>query len=70
MDKKKEEISLHTKEVEQMIEKYLPKEEGFQKKVIEAMNYSFLAGGKRNVCIFCPFLSRPGGGGRGYHRHM
>ena len=47
MDKKKEEISLHTKEVEQMIEKYLPKEEGFQKKVIEAMNYSFLAGGKR-----------------------
>ena len=38
MDKKKEEISLHTKEVEQMIEKYLPKEEGFQKKVIEAMN--------------------------------
>ena len=47
MDKKKEEISLHTKEVEQMIEKYLPKEEGCQKKVIEAMNYSFLAGGKR-----------------------
>ena len=47
MDKKKEEISLHTKEVEQMIEKYLPKEEGVQKKVIEAMNYSFLAGGKR-----------------------
>ena len=47
MDKKKEEISLHTKEVEQIIEKYLPKEEGFQKKVIEAMNYSFLAGGKR-----------------------
>ena len=47
MDKKTEEISLHTKEVEQMIEKYLPKEEGFQKKVIEAMNYSFLAGGKR-----------------------
>ena len=38
MDKKKEEISLHTKEVEQIIEKYLPKEEGFQKKVIEAMN--------------------------------
>ena len=47
MDKKKEEISLHTKEVEQIIEKYLPKEEGFQKKVIEAMNYSVLAGGKR-----------------------
>ena len=47
MDKKKEEISLHTKEVEQIIEKYLPKEEGFQKTVLEAMNYSMRAGGKR-----------------------
>ena len=27
--------------------KYLPEEEGYQKQVIEAMNYSFLAGGKR-----------------------
>ena len=33
--------------VEKIIEKYLPKEEGFQKTLLEAMNYSFLAGGKR-----------------------
>lgn len=35
------------KEIEDIIVKYLPKEEGFQKKVLEAMNYSVLAGGKR-----------------------
>ncbi len=40
-------IAEHTKEVEQMIEKFLPKEEGHQKTVLEAMNYSFNAGGKR-----------------------
>lgn len=36
-----------TNETEELVKKYLPKEEGFQKTVIEAMNYSFLAGGKR-----------------------
>lgn len=35
------------KEIEAIIVKYLPKEEGYQKTVIEAMNYSILAGGKR-----------------------
>ena len=34
-------------EIEAVIEKYLPVETGFQKTVIEAMNYSVLAGGKR-----------------------
>ncbi|MCD8231041.1 MAG: polyprenyl synthetase family protein [Clostridiales bacterium] len=43
----REELSAHTAEVERVIKKYLPPEEGFQKTVIEAMNYSFLAGGKR-----------------------
>jgi geranylgeranyl diphosphate synthase type II len=33
--------------IEKEILKWLPKEEGNQKKVIEAMNYSILAGGKR-----------------------
>lgn len=33
--------------VEETIKKYLPVEEGFQKSLLEAMNYSFLAGGKR-----------------------
>ena len=44
---RKEEIAVHTKEVEKIITKYLPREEGFQKTVIAAMNYSVLAGGKR-----------------------
>lgn len=43
----KTEIAARTKEAEQVIKQYLPKEEGYQKTVIEAMNYSVLAGGKR-----------------------
>ena len=43
----KEEIGRHTDEAEQIISSYLPEENGYQKTVIEAMNYSFLAGGKR-----------------------
>lgn len=42
-----EEISARAREIDGIIEKYLPKEEGFQKTVLEAMNYSVLAGGKR-----------------------
>ena len=34
-------------EVEAVIHKYLPEENGYQKTVLEAMNYSVLAGGKR-----------------------
>ncbi len=34
-------------EIEKIITSYLPAEEGWQKRVIEAMNYSILAGGKR-----------------------
>ena len=34
-------------QIEDMITRYLPKEEGYQKTVLEAMNYSVLAGGKR-----------------------
>lgn len=36
-----------TAEIETIIEKYLPAEEGYQKTVLEAMNYSIHAGGKR-----------------------
>ena len=43
----KAEIGRHTDEAEQIISSYLPEENGYQKTVIEAMNYSFLAGGKR-----------------------
>lgn len=42
-----EKLADTAKEVENIIKKYLPKEEGYQKTVIEAMNYSFSAGGKR-----------------------
>ncbi len=43
----KEEIAQHTREVEDILIRYLPESSGFQKSVIEAMRYSFLAGGKR-----------------------
>lgn len=36
-----------TEELGEMLERYLPPEEGMQKTVIEAMNYSVRAGGKR-----------------------
>lgn len=43
----REEVKARTGQVEKIIEKYLPREEGYQKTVIEAMNYSVQAGGKR-----------------------
>lgn len=42
-----QEIAVRTAEIEEIIRKYLPKEEGYQKTIMEAMNYSVLAGGKR-----------------------
>lgn len=39
--------SSKVKHAEEILKKYLPKEQGFQKKVLEAMNYSVMAGGKR-----------------------
>lgn len=41
------ELKLHTDEVKNIIYKYMPEEEGFQKTIFEAMNYSYAAGGKR-----------------------
>lgn len=41
------ELAARTGQVEEIIGQYLPKEEGYQKTVVEAMNYSLLAGGKR-----------------------
>ena len=43
----KAEIAARTSQIEDVIAGYLPREEGYQKTVIEAMNYSVLAGGKR-----------------------
>lgn len=43
----KEQLNQRVEEIEIIMKSYLPQEEGFQKTVIEAMNYSILAGGKR-----------------------
>lgn len=43
----KEELGRKTKQLETMIGRYLPAEEGYQKSVLQAMNYSITAGGKR-----------------------
>ena len=42
----KEQMDLRTQEVQCIIEKYLPEEEGFQKTLLEAVNYSMTAGGE------------------------
>jgi len=43
----KEELLRRTHEIEEIIRGYLPREEGFQKTIMEAMNYSVMVGGKR-----------------------
>lgn len=40
-------LSQKTLEIEALLRRYLPEETGYQKTVLEAMNYSLLAGGKR-----------------------
>ena len=43
----KTELEERINKINEQIESYLPEEKGYQKTVIEAMNYSILAGGKR-----------------------
>ena len=43
----KQEFKTRTAEIEQLIGTYLPEETGHQKTILEAMNYSMTAGGKR-----------------------
>ncbi len=43
----KEEFEKKVENIERVIRDYLPEETGYQKTVLEAMNYSVLAGGKR-----------------------
>lgn len=43
----KETLHEKTARIEKTLAKFLPQEQGYQKTVIEAMNYSILAGGKR-----------------------
>lgn len=42
-----QEIAVRAEQINQILEGYLPKEEGYQKTIFEAMNYSIRAGGKR-----------------------
>lgn len=42
-----EQMKSKVQDIEQKIQKFLPAEEGYQKTIFEAMNYSVLAGGKR-----------------------
>ena len=43
----KEELNKRTEKAEEVIRRWLPKEEGFARTMAEAMNYSMCAGGKR-----------------------
>ncbi len=43
----KEMLGEKAEQIEAVLQSYLPAEEGYQKKVLEAMNYSLMAGGKR-----------------------
>lgn len=47
MEEIKELLAEKIRETEAIIEKYLPAQEGHQKRIMEAMNYSIHAGGKR-----------------------
>lgn len=61
----KEELERRIREIENIIQAYLPREKGFQKTVIEAMNYSILAGGKRLRPLFMKeTYDMMGGGGK------
>lgn len=42
-----EKLNVRVEQIEDIIKKYIPDETGYQRTVIEAMNYSILAGGKR-----------------------
>ena len=42
-----EHLAADVREIEEILKRYLPKEEGYAKTVAEAVNYSVLAGGKR-----------------------
>ena len=43
----KEELQARVDYIEDVLKRYLPEEEGYQKVIMEAMHYSVLAGGKR-----------------------
>ena len=42
-----EQMRKRVTEIKSIIQKYLPEEEGFQRTLLEAVNYSMLVGGKK-----------------------
>ena len=44
-----EELVLKTEEADEIVQRYLPKEEGLQKTILSAANYSVRSGGKRTL---------------------
>ncbi len=59
----REQLEQYTSEVEAVIGRYLPGEEGYQRTVLEAMNYSMKAGGKRLRPLFMREVYRLFAGG-------
>ena len=59
----KERLEERTIHIEELLKEYLPEETGLQKTVIEAMNYSLLAGGKRLRPMLMEETYRMFGGG-------
>ena len=58
----KEQFEQKTALIEDVLKRFIPEEEGFQKTVTEAMNYSLLAGGKRLRPMFMQEVFRLCGG--------
>ena len=43
----KEDLKTKSAYIEDLLKQYMPKEEGYQKTIFDAMNYSLSSGGKR-----------------------
>ena len=61
----KERLKQYTGEMEEVIRRYLPLEEGYHETVLKAMNYSMKAGGKRLRPLFMREVYRLFAGGPG-----
>ena len=57
-------LETRTREVEAVVERYLPAADGYQKTVLDAMNYSVRAGGKRLRPMLMEETYRLFGGGQ------
>ena len=65
----KEELEKRTQNAWQVIESYLPKEDGFSRTLAEAVNYSMKAGGKRLRPVLMSAMYEMLGGNRTWWSH-